>query len=98
MNGNKLYRVRNGSMIEGVCNGLGAYLNLDPNIIRIICVAGCCVGGLPIIAYIVAAIFLPEVPDASMARGQAPNQNYSPVVDITPDNNNTNSTTDKDIL
>ena len=96
MNGNKLYRVRNGSMIAGVCSGLGAYLGLDPNIIRIACITGCCIGGLPIIAYIIAAIFLPEVPDAASAMGQAPQQNYSPVVDITPDN--TNNTTDKDIL
>ncbi|MBO4866620.1 MAG: PspC domain-containing protein [Ruminococcus sp.] len=96
MNGKKLYRVRNDSMIAGICTGLGAYLDLDPNIIRIICVAGCCVGGLPIILYILAAIFLPEVPDAAMARGQAPSQNYSPVVDIPPEN--INNTNDKDII
>lgn len=95
MNGKRFYRVRNGSMIAGVCNGLGAYLRLDPNIIRIVCVTGCFIGGLPIIAYILAAIFLPEIPDASTIINSDPTANCSPVVDITPDNNNF---TDKDIL
>lgn len=93
MNEKKLYRVRNGSMIAGVCNGLGAYLNLDPNIIRIICVAGCCVGGFPIVAYILAAVFLPEVPSYQDADDNAS------FTDITPDNNSADmSENGKDII
>ena len=47
-------------MLSGVCGGLGEYLNIDPTVVRILFVIfGMCGGG--VIAYIVAAIIMPEV-------------------------------------
>lgn len=31
----RLYQIREGAMISGVCNGLAAYLNVDPTIVRL---------------------------------------------------------------
>lgn len=31
----RLYQIREGAIISGVCNGLAAYLNLDPTIVRV---------------------------------------------------------------
>jgi phage shock protein PspC (stress-responsive transcriptional regulator) len=32
----RLYQIREGAMISGVCNGIAAYLNVDPTIVRIV--------------------------------------------------------------
>jgi phage shock protein PspC (stress-responsive transcriptional regulator) len=31
----RLYQIREGAMISGVCNGIAAYMNIDPTIVRI---------------------------------------------------------------
>jgi phage shock protein PspC (stress-responsive transcriptional regulator) len=31
----RLYQIREGAMLSGVCNGLAAYFNLDPTVVRI---------------------------------------------------------------
>ncbi len=54
----KLYRVENDKIIAGVCGGIGEYINLDANIVRLLFV----LFGIPgpgIIVYIIAAILLP---------------------------------------
>ena len=56
----KLYRIRNGSMLAGVCTGIAAYFNVDVNIVRLGAVILACMGGVGIIPYIVATIILPE--------------------------------------
>lgn len=47
--------------ICGVCGGIGEYLNIDPTVVRLIWVlvslASC---GTGIVAYIIAAIVMPE--------------------------------------
>ncbi|MFA9376297.1 MAG: PspC domain-containing protein [Lachnotalea sp.] len=55
----KLYRSRTNRLICGVCGGLGDYLNVDPTIVRLLLVVLCCAGP-GIIAYIVAAIIIPD--------------------------------------
>lgn len=55
----KLYRSKTSRMICGVCGGLGEYLNIDPTIIRLLTVLLAFTGG-GIIAYIVAAIVIPD--------------------------------------
>ncbi|MEA4832125.1 MAG: PspC domain-containing protein [Oscillospiraceae bacterium] len=55
----KLYRSTNSRMLFGVCGGIGEYLNIDPTIIRLLAVLTGCTG-TGIIAYIVAAIIIPE--------------------------------------
>lgn len=54
-----LYRSRSNKMIAGVCGGIGEYFNIDPTIIRILWVL-CSFSGVGIIAYLVAAIIIPE--------------------------------------
>lgn len=47
--------------ICGVCGGSGEYLNIDPTVIRVLWVIFACMGGAGLLAYIVAAIIIPEV-------------------------------------
>ena len=55
----RLYKSRTNRVLCGVCGGIGEYLNIDPTIIRLLIVLlGCTVTGL--IAYLVAAIIIPE--------------------------------------
>ncbi len=57
--GKTLYKIREGRIIAGVCNGIGEYFGVDVNVIRIAAVLLGCTG-TGIIAYIVAAVILPE--------------------------------------
>ncbi|MBR1422919.1 MAG: PspC domain-containing protein [Ruminococcus sp.] len=55
----KLYRIRQGRMIAGVCTGLAQYLDIDVNVVRLLAILlGCTGTGL--IVYIAACILLPE--------------------------------------
>ncbi|MGN0594513.1 MAG: PspC domain-containing protein [Hominimerdicola sp.] len=54
-----LYRIRNGRIICGVCGGIGEYFDIDYNLVRLIAVLLGCTG-TGVIAYIIAAIILPE--------------------------------------
>lgn len=56
----KLYRINQGRKIAGVCGGIAQFLNIDPTIIRLgWALAGLC-GGTGIIAYVVAALIIPD--------------------------------------
>ena len=57
----KLYRNPNNKMIAGVCSGLAEYINIDPTIIRLIW-ALIALSGAGLVAYLVAAIIIPEKP------------------------------------
>ncbi|MBD5444208.1 MAG: PspC domain-containing protein [Lachnospiraceae bacterium] len=56
----RLKRSRSNRMICGVCGGLGEYLNVDPTVIRILWVFCAFALGSGILAYIIAAIIMPE--------------------------------------
>ena len=57
----KLYRNIQNKMIAGVCAGLGDYLKIDATIIRLIwALIG--LTGAGILAYLVAALIIPEKP------------------------------------
>ena len=57
----KLYRNTNNKMVAGVCSGLAEYLGIDPTIVRLIwALIG--ITGTGILAYLVAAIIIPEKP------------------------------------
>lgn len=58
----KLVRSSRNKMICGVCGGFGEYFNIDATIIRLIW-AIFCFSGSGIIAYIIAAIIMPEEKD-----------------------------------
>lgn len=50
----------NNKMICGVCSGIGEYLNLDPTVVRLLWVLFSMMGGAGLLAYIIAAIIIPE--------------------------------------
>jgi len=52
----RLYRSRRNRILAGVCGGLGEYLNIDPNIIRILAVI---IPGIGWGTYLICAIFIP---------------------------------------
>lgn len=47
-------------MVCGVCGGVAEYLNLDPTLVRLAFVALSIIFGSGLLAYIVAAIIMPE--------------------------------------
>ncbi len=44
----------------GVCGGIAEYFDVDPTVIRLLWVVLCLFAGSGILAYIVAAIIMPE--------------------------------------
>lgn len=58
----RLYRSRTQRMLAGVCGGIAEYFNVDPTLIRLAWVVFCFIGGSGILAYIIAAIVVPENP------------------------------------
>ena len=59
--GSVLTRSRANRMVAGVCGGLAEYLHMDPSLVRIIWAIGTLATmGTGILAYIVAAIVLPD--------------------------------------
>lgn len=56
----RLYKSRTNRQISGVCGGIGEYFNIDPVIIRLLVVVFTLAGGAGLIAYIIAAIIIPE--------------------------------------
>lgn len=65
MNGKKLYKSKNDKKLSGVCAGIAEYFGIDPTLVRllwaVITVFSACIGG--ILAYIVCALIIPEMPD-----------------------------------
>jgi phage shock protein C len=55
----RLYKIENGKMLSGVCGGIAEYFNIDPSLIRIGWAIFACTGA-GILAYIIAAIILPD--------------------------------------
>ena len=47
-------------VICGVCGGLGEYFQVDATIVRLLLVAFTLLGGSGIIAYLIAAVIMPE--------------------------------------
>jgi phage shock protein PspC (stress-responsive transcriptional regulator) len=56
----RLFRVKEGSIIGGVCNGLGEYFNIDPIFFRITFVLTSFYFFLSIIVYILLLVLLPK--------------------------------------
>ena len=60
MSDKRLYKSNVNKMIAGVCGGIAEYFNVDPTIVRLAWVVFTCLGGSGIIAYIIAAIIIPQ--------------------------------------
>ena len=58
----RLYKSRNDKMLGGVCGGIAEYFDIDPTLVRLGWVLFCALGCSGILAYIVAAIVIPEQP------------------------------------
>lgn len=56
----RLYRSKTDTMVGGVCGGLGAYLNVDPILFRVLFVLALIVGGSGLLVYVILWIVLPE--------------------------------------
>ncbi|MBP8855996.1 MAG: PspC domain-containing protein [Oscillospiraceae bacterium] len=62
MNEKRLYKARAGRMLCGVCGGIAEYFGIDPTLVRLAFIVLCFGWGSGILAYIVAAIIIPEAP------------------------------------
>lgn len=62
MDSRKLYKSSDNKMLCGVCGGLGDYLGIDSTIVRLIWVVFTLCGGAGLLAYIIAAIIIPNAP------------------------------------
>lgn len=60
MQNKKLKKSRTDRKICGVCGGLAEYLNMDSTIIRLIWALLILAAGTGLLAYIIAAIIMPE--------------------------------------
>ena len=58
----KLYRSTDNKMLCGVCGGVAEYFQLDPSLVRLAWIVISCFAGAGLVAYIAAAIVIPEKP------------------------------------
>ncbi len=59
----RLYKIKEESMVCGVCAGISEYLQVDVSIIRLVWLGLSFLWGSGIIIYIIAAIILPDKKD-----------------------------------
>ena len=50
----------NNRMLLGVCAGIAEYFDIDPNVVRLLWVMFCLLGGSGILGYILAAVIMPS--------------------------------------
>ena len=60
----KLFRSRTDKKVCGVCGGLAEYLNMDVTILRLIMAFLVLFWGAGLLAYFVAALVIPNEPEA----------------------------------
>lgn len=61
----KLYKSRN-RVVAGVCGGIAEYFGIDPTLVRIIWAILILCFGTGILAYIICAILIPEMPNGTV--------------------------------
>jgi Putative stress-responsive transcriptional regulator len=61
INGTKrLYRIREGRVVAGVCAGIAAYFGIDPTLVRLAFALFTIFGGAGVLIYLIAWIVIPE--------------------------------------
>lgn len=60
MDTKRLYKSSTNRVVCGVCGGIGEYFNIDPTIVRLLFILLLFGVGSGLLAYIVAAIIIPE--------------------------------------
>ena len=58
----KLYKSETNKMLAGVCGGIAEYFNIDSTLVRLGWVVFCALGGSGLLAYIIAALIMPDRP------------------------------------
>lgn len=56
----RLYKSKEDRKLCGVCAGIAEYFEVDPTLVRLAWVVFCLLGGSGVLAYILAAIIMPE--------------------------------------
>ena len=56
----RLYRIREGRVVAGVCAGIAAYFGIDPTLVRLLFALFTIFGGAGVLLYLVAWIVIPE--------------------------------------
>lgn len=56
----RLYKSSTDKKVCGVCGGIANYFDVDPTVVRLIWVIFTLAGGSGLIAYIIAAIIMPD--------------------------------------
>lgn len=59
----KLYKSNTDKKVCGVCGGVAEYLNIDSTVVRLILVLLVLCAGCGVLAYIVAALVMPDKPE-----------------------------------
>ena len=59
----RLYKSATDKKLDGVCAGIGEYLDIDPTLIRLLWAFATCFAGAGLLAYIIAAIIMPRKPE-----------------------------------
>ena len=59
----KLYKSNQNKMIDGVCGGIAEYFGVDPTVVRLGTVVLSLLGFSGVLAYIIAALVMPEKPN-----------------------------------
>lgn len=62
MNEKKLYKSSTDKKLAGVCGGIAEYFNIDSTLVRLGWVVFSLLGGSGLLAYIIAALIMPEQP------------------------------------
>lgn len=60
----RLYKSNSDKMLCGVCAGIAEYFKIDPTLVRLGLVIFSLAGGSGILAYIIAAIIIPDGPQS----------------------------------
>ena len=63
----KLYRSSQQKLIFGVCGGLGEYFNIDPVLVRLICILIAIPTGfiIMLVIYLIAGVIMPKDTDVN---------------------------------
>jgi len=56
----RLYRIRDGRLVAGVCAGLAAYFGVDPTLVRLAFALLTVFGGAGVLLYLVAWVVIPD--------------------------------------
>ena len=62
MNEKKLYKSSTDKKLAGVCGGIAEYFNIDSTLVRLGWVVFSLLGGSGLLAYLIAAIIMPDRP------------------------------------